>query len=86
MAGIFGDCLMEPMLLDGNLRGASYLELLDECVYPQLVDIIGNDDRYWEDHWMFQQDGAPPHFAHPVGRFLDRMFPGYWIGRRGHIK
>jgi hypothetical protein len=29
------------------------------------------------------QDGAPPHFALDVRDWLDRHFPGRWLGRRG---
>ena len=32
---------------------------------------------------VFQQDGAPPHFAADVRRFLDETFPGRWIGTGG---
>ena len=28
---------------------------------------------------VFQQDGAPPHFAADVRRFLDKTLPGRWI-------
>ena len=35
---------------------------------------------------VFQQDGAPPHFAADVRRFLDKTFPGRWIGRGGPIR
>ena len=35
---------------------------------------------------VFQQDGAPPHFAADVRRFLDKIFPGRWIGRDGPIR
>ncbi|KAG5894615.1 hypothetical protein JTB14_026146 [Gonioctena quinquepunctata] len=85
-AGIFGDRLIGPVFLDGKLTEETYLELLNEFVYPQLVDIIENDDRYHEDHLIFQQDGAPPRYAQPVRAFLDRMFPGSCIGRRGSIE
>ena len=30
---------------------------------------------------VFQQDGAPPHFAHIVSTYLNEAFPGRWIGR-----
>ena len=33
----------------------------------------------------FQQDGAPPHFALTVRAYLDRTFPGRWIGRSGPL-
>ena len=35
---------------------------------------------------VFQQDGAPPHFAADVRRFLDKTFPGRWIGRGAPIR
>ena len=34
---------------------------------------------------VFQRDGAPPHFAAGVRRFLDKTFPGRWIGKGGPI-
>ena len=30
---------------------------------------------------MFQQDGAPPHWALDVRAFLNQQLPGRWIGR-----
>ena len=35
---------------------------------------------------VFQQDGAPPHFAADVRRFLYKTFPERWIGRGGPIR
>ena len=35
---------------------------------------------------VFRQDGAPPHFAADVRRFLDKTLPGRWIGRSGPIR
>jgi hypothetical protein len=33
----------------------------------------------------FQHDGAPPHCAENVRKWLDVKYPGRWIGRGGHI-
>lgn len=85
-AGIFGDRLIGPLFIDGNLNGETYLELLEDTVYPLLIDIVENDDRYQENQLMFQQDGAPPHYALLVREFLNRQFPEQWIGRRGAIE
>ena len=63
-----------------------YLELLQNAIYPALVEIIENDDQYMENHLIFQQDGAPPHFELIVRQYLDQTFPGQWIGRRGSIE
>jgi hypothetical protein len=32
--------------------------------------------------FIFEQDGAPPHFHRNV-TFLDETFPGRWVGRGG---
>lgn len=82
-AGIYGDRLVGPFFIPGNLNGETYLSLLEDHIDPMLTDIIENDDRYLEDELIFQQDGAPPHFAVTVRQFLDLRFPGKWIGRRG---
>ena len=33
------------------------------------------------DSVVYQQDGAPPHFALIVRNYLNDTFPGRWIGR-----
>ena len=35
---------------------------------------------------VFQKDRTPPHFAADVRRFLDKTFPGRWIGRGDPIR
>ena len=35
---------------------------------------------------LSQQDGAPPHYATPVRKWLNDTFPGRWIGRRGPVE
>lgn len=82
--GIYGNHLIGPFFIPGDLNGEIYLELLENTIYPALVQILENE----EDHHtiIFQQDGAPPHFAQPVRQFLDESFPQSWIGRRGHIE
>lgn len=85
-AGIFGDRIIGPIFIDGNLTGERYLEILEDMVYPILVDIVENDDRYSEAHLFFQQDGAPPHYAVNVREFLDTNFAGQWMGRRGSVE
>jgi hypothetical protein len=36
-------------------------------------------------HVVFEQDGAPPHWARIDREFLDMHFPGRWVGRAGPI-
>lgn len=85
-AGIFGNRIVGPFFLEGNLTGEMYLGLLEDTIDPMLTDIIENDQNYLEDQLIFQQDGAPAHYALPVRQYLDQHFPGHWIGRRGSIE
>jgi hypothetical protein len=34
-----------------------------------------------KDTVVLQLDGAPPHIALPVCDYLNKTFPGHWIGR-----
>jgi len=51
-----------------------YLNMLRVTVLPQLQRQHGNDD------FLFQQDGAPPHYAIKVCKFLHEQLPNRWIG------
>ncbi|CAH1106346.1 unnamed protein product [Psylliodes chrysocephalus] len=63
-----------------------YLELLENAIYPALLELIKNDDQYMANNLIFQQDGAPSHFALTVHQYLDQTFSGQWIGRRESIE
>ena len=76
--GISSVGIIGPYFFDGCVTGKSYLEMLQHFLIPRLV--------HYDDDIMFQQDGAPPHFASVFRDFLDKKFPGRWIGRRGPIK
>ena len=60
-----------------TVTSESYLKMLQDYFVPQLVE---------SQRTIFQQDGAPPHFARRVKEFLDQRFPNEWIGRGGLIK
>lgn len=47
-------------------------------VNPRITE---NDENLYEDLPVFQQDGTPPHFAIPMGQFLNDTFPAGWIAR-----
>jgi hypothetical protein len=51
---------------------------VEEFLMP-ILEEEGPDDM------LFQQDGVPPHFHKEVMDFLNRKFPGKWIGRKGPI-
>lgn len=78
-AGILGDHIIGPFILDGNLNGERYVELLRNNVVPAVLQLPGiHRHRLW-----FQHDGCPAHnlaFA-----YLNEVFPGRIIGARGNI-
>ncbi len=72
--------LIGPYFFDGTLTGDSYLEMLQNFFWPLICDLPEINDL------IFQQDGAPPHYAINVREFLDESFPQRWIGRRGPVE
>lgn len=58
-----------------TVTGTTYLDMLEQFLEPQLIS-DGIMDTV-----VFQQDGAPPHFALVVRDYLNQAFPGRWIGR-----
>ena len=50
---------------------------MTEYVSPQL--------EQYQPQFIFQQDGAPPHWGLKVCQFLNETFPDRWIGRDGPI-
>lgn len=51
-----------------------------------ITEIIENDDNLLVYQLMFQQNGAPPHYAVQFREFLKECFPIWWIGRSGAIE
>ena len=75
-AGLVGNgALIGPFFFDGNVNQASYLELLNERVFPGLVRefngqfVNGSFSRLW---WA--QDGAPAHRSNQVSDWLHEFF------------
>jgi len=62
---------------EAMVAGPVYLHMLEQFLETQLL----TDGIL--DTVVFQQDGAPCHYAIIVGDYLDRRFPGRWIGRGG---
>lgn len=79
-AGIWGDRIIGPFFVDGNLNADKYLHMLQEEIFPSLLNKDGNFPVY------FQQDGTPSHFGIHVRQWLDQQFPDAWIGRRGPVE
>ncbi len=91
-AGIIGNFIIGPFVINGNLNGAMYNDMLNNQIIPALntlIDTVNTPDGnriFNRESIIFQQDGAPPHFALDVRTTLNREFPGRWIGRRGSIE
>jgi hypothetical protein len=53
------------------------LQMLHDYIWPAVM--------CWEniEDLIFMQDGAPPHFANSICAWLDKKFPGRWLGRHG---
>jgi hypothetical protein len=58
-----------------TVSGHSYLDMLQIWLFPQLIKDSGD--------YIFQQDGAPPHWHLDVRCFLNEVLPRRWIGRGG---
>ena len=55
-------------------------KVLMQTVFPYVSE---NDD---DDSFIFQQDGAPAHYANVVRNALNERLTNRWIGRRGTIE
>ena len=62
----------EKTVCQGN-----YLDMLENYAMPIITDGEGHATA------IFQQDGAPPHYATIVRDYLDETLPGRWCGRGG---
>lgn len=59
-----------------SVTGDTYLDMLQNWLLPRLQ---ANE----RDDYIFQQDGAPPHWSLKVRDFLNTNLPDRWIGRAG---
>ena len=87
-AGIVGNRILGPFFFETNLTGERYLEFLQFELVPALAVLFPNEDNpdVPNNNIWLQQDGAPPHYAADVRRYLNQVFPGRWIGRRGAME
>ncbi|GFW33800.1 uncharacterized protein TNCV_3588861 [Trichonephila clavipes] len=65
---------------EGRISGKVYLETPDTLILQRIGALFGDD------HFLIQQDGAPPHHHTYVCAYLDNVAPGHWIGRRVPIE
>jgi len=60
-----------------NVTGETYRSMLIRYAFPRFREL--------REDFVFQQDGAPPHYSNRVRAYLDRKVPDRWIGRGGPI-
>ena len=59
-----------------TVNGETCLDMLENWLMDKLSEKESGD-------FIFQQDGAPPHWSLRVGQFLNIKLPDGWIGRSG---
>ena len=79
-AGICNQQIIGPFFFDENVSGKTYLHMLSRQMIPDMKKKLPEADFK---RIIFQQDGAGPHFSLKVRRWLNRRFPGRWVGRHG---
>lgn len=77
--GICRGSIIGPFFIEGNLTGATYLELLQNNIVPALEQLNLNIPDI-----IFQHDGCPSHSTRLVREFLNETFTE-WIGRGGTV-
>ena len=63
------------MFAKPTVSGVTHLDMLKLSLQPQMIQ-----DQVIHTV-VYQQYGAPPHFANIVRDHLNRVFPNRWIGR-----
>jgi hypothetical protein len=80
-AGIIGNHLIGPFILEQRLNGALYLQFLEENLNILLEEVpLQIRTEMW-----YMHDGAPPHFDRLVRQHLTNVFGDRWIGRGGPV-
>lgn len=78
--GIWDTRIIGPFFIYNTLTAPQYLMLLQDLVFPSILNADGIFPSY------FQHDGAPPHYGIGVREWLGEQLPGKWIGRRGPVE
>ena len=65
-----------------NTLNASYLEFFNNVLEGQVDVEVPLDERV---RIRYLHDGAPPHFARPVTKWLNNHFPNQCVGRSGPV-
>ena len=65
--------VLGPFFFEGNVTDDVYLQMLENWLMDEL---IANEHK----DFIYQQDGAPPHWRLTVRAFLNDNLPRKWIG------
>lgn len=79
-AGILNKTIVGPFFFDSKVTQQTYLAMLQNQMMVFLKTAL---PRRTMKSVIFQQDGAGPHYAIKVRKWLDEVFPGRWIGKHG---
>lgn len=80
--GISSYGMVGPFFTTGTVTANFYLELLQEQIVPAILQKVGPE---LFGQVLYQNDGAPAHYAAQVRAFLDTTFPNRVIGRGSTI-
>lgn len=69
-AGIWSGRIVGPYFFEGTVTAEKYLEMLQDVVLPELE----NNPLHANVSFIWQQDGAPPHYGVDVRHFLTDTF------------
>jgi hypothetical protein len=64
------------LFTEPTVTGINYLDMMQLWLMPQLQEDT--------EDFIFQQDGASPHFHFDARAHLNANLPGRWIGRASH--
>ena len=67
-----------PFFFEENVTGNVYLQMLQNWL-PVIDELIANK----HEDFIYQQDGAPPHWKLTVQAYLNDNLPRRWIGHTG---
>ena len=76
--GFSAHCKLTPFFFPGTVTGENYAEMLQTHVFPQLRT------KNELNSVVFQQDGAPPHYARVVRALISSVFPDERVISRGY--
>ena len=73
--GLYSGGIVGPVFIEDHITAKKYLGILRRHVIPFM------ENQFEE--MLFQQDGAPAHYANIVRNYLNDKLQHAWIGRRG---